>query len=344
MKIRKSLKITGVIISAILFIVSCIGIGTTLMNKNIINGSKEIYSYTNKYNYDYTVNVKNNKYIDSKTLDMKQEAYITALIDNIDLNLNYDYESNTKSEINYKYTIDGKINAIYSKDGIESNVWQKEYVLKEETANTEDTNKININEKIKLDLKEQNQLVKDFETEMGMTLDAKYIVTLTVKTDTNVDGTDANNEYKSSIEIDLGKKTTTISGENNLEQNRQISKQYEENGKINVFSLIVYIVMLIFSIYVFVKIFNKQTINIVRNGYRQELNKILRICEEKIVQVSSDPVTGKENVIDVKDFGEMIKVSEELFKPILYWYCEEDEEAHFYVLSDDMTYRFVLEK
>ena len=48
MRIRKSLKITGVIISAILFIVSCVGIGSTLMNKNIINGSKEIYSYTNK--------------------------------------------------------------------------------------------------------------------------------------------------------------------------------------------------------------------------------------------------------------------------------------------------------
>ena len=344
MRIRKSLKITGVIISAILFIVSCVGIGSTLMNKNIINGSKEIYSYTNKYNYDYTVNVKNNKYIDAETLDMGQEAYVTALINNIDLNLNYNYESDTKSEINYKYTIDGKLNAIYSKDGIDSNVWQKEYVLKEETANTEDTNKININEKINLDLKEQNQLVKDFETEMGMTLDVKYIVTLTVKTDTNVDGTDANNEYKSSIEIDLGKKTTTISGENNLEENKQISKQYEENGKINVFALVVYIIMLIFSIYVFVRVFNKQTINIVRNGYRQELNKILRICEEKIVQVSSDPALEKESILDVKEFGEIIKVSEELFKPILYWYNEVNEEAYFYVLCDEMIYRYVLKR
>ena len=344
MKIRKSLKIIGTIISVILFIVSCIGIGNTLMKKNIINENKEIYIYTNRYKYDYSVNVKNNKYVDSKILDMNQEAYVTALIDSIDLNLNYEYESNTKSEINYRYTIDGKINANYSKDGENSNIWQKDYILKEETSNTENTNKINISEKINLNLNEKNKLVKDFEKEMGMTLDAKYIVTLTVKTDTNVDGTDANNEYKSSIEIDLGKKTTTISGENNLEQNRQISKQYEENGKINVFSLIVYIVILIFSIYVFVKIFNKQTINVVRNRYRQELNRILRICEEKIVQVSSDPALEKESILDVKEFGEIIKVSEELFKPILYWYNEVNEEAYFYVLCDEMIYRYVLKR
>lgn len=344
MKIRKSLKNTSIIIAIVLFIISCIGIGNTLMNKSTISNSKEIYSYTNKYNYDYSINLKENKYIDKDELTMDQPVYVTKLIEDMDLNFNYTYEGNKETEIKYKYKILGQLNAVYTKDGIEQKVWQKEYTLMDEKTDSKTTNKIDINENIKLDLKNLNKLVNDFETEMGMSLDSKYIVTLVIETDTDLNSTDIPNEFKSSIEIDLGKKTTVVSGENNIDNNKNVTSQYKENGKINVPVLIIYIVILLLSIVLFVKVFNKETINVIKNKYRQDLNRILKICQDKIVQVSSNPVVGKENVIDVKEFGEIIKVSEELFKPILYWYCQEDEEAHFYVVSNDMTYRFILKK
>ena len=45
-----------------------------------------------------------------------------------------------------------------------------------------------------------------------------------------------------------------------------------------------------------------------------------------------------------KDFGEIFKVSEELFKPILYYNAIENEEAWFSVMSGKTSYRFVLKK
>ena len=344
MKIRKSVKYSSIVISVILFIASIFGIVNSIMNQPNISNSKEIYVYGNKFNYNYSVNIKKNKYIDEVTLNMDQKSYITDLIDNINLKLNYEYEGNTSSKIDYKYSIIGKISAVYSKDGIESKVWQKDYILKEENLKTKTANKININEDIVLNLDEQNKLVKDFENEMGMTLDAKYILTLVVETNTNIEGVDIPNKYSKDIIIDLAQKTTNVSGDNNLENKEYISKKYEKAINVSMPGLIINIIILIFSFILFIKVIGREPINIVKNEYRQELNKILKICQDKVVKVSSNPSVGKENIIDVKDFGELIKVSEELFKPVLYWYSDEDEEAHFYVVSSDIIYRYIFEK
>ena len=85
-----------------------------------------------------------------------------------------------------------------------------------------------------------------------------------------------------------------------------------------------------------------QPINKIKNLYKYELNRILRLCQDKIVQVSAQPDVTASTIIDVKDFGEIIKVSEELFKPILYWASKETDEAWFYVMSNSVTYRYIL--
>ena len=84
--------------------------------------------------------------------------------------------------------------------------------------------------------------------------------------------------------------------------------------------------------------------NKTRNEFRLELNRILRLCQDKIVQVSSNLEVDTTNVIDVRDFGEIVKVSEELFKPILYWISPRDDEAWFTVMSHGVTYRYILKK
>ena len=50
------------------------------------------------------------------------------------------------------------------------------------------------------------------------------------------------------------------------------------------------------------------------------------------------------NLIEVKDFGEIIKLSEELYKPILYWSSKEEEESWFCVVTNSVSYRYILKK
>lgn len=345
-KIRKSIRYFYLASSILILVCS----GTYLLKALIASEdpsirNEEIYSYTNKFNYSYKVNLVENPYIDEKTLGMNENAYITDLIKSIDLDLDYKYNANTKSKIDYEYTIKGLLQATYTKDGDVQKVWEKQYSLIDKKEETKDTSNINIKEKINLNLKKQNDLVKQFEQEMGMNLDAKYIIMLEIKTNTDIEGEKVENVSISSINLDLAEKTTKIEGENNKEDKKYISKKIEEELQFNVVGIVISIILVAIAI-IIIRYITKKTssINHIRNEYRQELNRILRLCQDKIVQVSTQIDIKNERIIDVKDFGEIIKVSEELFKPILYWSAKDREEAWFSVVSNNITYRYILKK
>ena len=343
MKIRKSVKVACIIVSLFVFIISCYNLINAKSDKGIISSKKAIYSYKNKFNYNYDVILKDNKYMEKTFPKNTKKNYVTDLIDNISLNLNYDYEGSKNSDILYKYKVIGKIAGVYSKDGEEVNIWEKDYNLKDEVSKNVKSEKFSIKENLDLNLSEQNNLVKEFEDEMQISLDTKYIVMLIVDTETTIDGEKVKNQYTSSVAIDLGKKVTAISGENDLEKEEYVSKDVSTKENVNKFSVVINGLLLVASVCTFVFVMSRETANIVRNDYRQELNRILRLCQDKIVEASSNPIADANNIIDVKDFGEMIKVSEELYKPILYWYSD-NEEAEFSVISSNMVYRYILKK
>ena len=103
-KIRKSTRYFYIICIMSLIIVLSSSLIQNLLKNNTIKKKEEIYSYTNEFNYNYDVNLINNKYIDQKTLQMN-EVYVTDLIDNIHLNINYDYIGNKASDLEYDYKI-----------------------------------------------------------------------------------------------------------------------------------------------------------------------------------------------------------------------------------------------
>lgn len=344
-KMRKSIRSFCLAFASVLFAVSSVTLFGSFLGGKTSKTKEEIYSYTNKFNYEYQVNLLPNKYIEESTLGMNESAYVTDLIDNINLDLNYNYNSDRESTIKYTYSIKGILNGVYTRDGDEQKVWTKQYILKEPTENVKIAKGISIKENLLLDLKEQNKLVKDFEQEIGITVDTTYSVILEVQTNTEIDGEQVNNEYTSSFAIDLGKKTTKIKGENNKEDTQYVSKEIEQKTETNLVSKMISGIIFVISISLLYYL-NKNTVSInkTRNEFRLELNRILRLCQDKIVQVSSNLDVDTTNLIDVKDFGEIVKVSEELFKPILYWISPRDDEAWFTVMSNGVTYRYILKK
>ena len=91
-RIRKSTKYVYIAISIILIIVSLLHLFTASSRDGTIESrTEQIYSYKNKFNYEYNVNLIANDYTEGMDLSDKSLVYITSLIDNIDLDLNYEY-------------------------------------------------------------------------------------------------------------------------------------------------------------------------------------------------------------------------------------------------------------
>lgn len=342
-RIRKSTKYICIIVAVVLIIVSFGNLLKNTENKNTVTKTKQIYFYTNKYNYDYNTNLIPNKYIETVDKSNKNMAYITDLINNIDLELNYEYKSSITSNLKYDYEVIGKMQATYNKDGEEQKILEKEDVLLEKVSKEENTNNIKINDKLTLDLKQKNQLLNEFKQKIGITINADYTIMLKVHINTTVEEKDITVDYNPIITIDLAEKTTKISGENNKEDTQYVAKEYKQTSK-NTFMVIVDIIGIIIAIYLFTIANKAQVTNRIKNEYRQELNRILKLCQDKIVQVSTKPETDLENTVYVKDFGEIVKLSEELFKPILYYFDQEKEEAWFSIMSNRISYRYILKK
>lgn len=344
-RIRKSTRIAYILILVIVlvfFISQCI----LLLEKDETSyKKKEVYNYTNKFAYDYTVNLVKNRYIDEPSLGMEQQVYITDLIDNLSLNLNYSYIASTDSNINYKYNITGKLIAVYTRDGDEQKILEKNYNLLEEQNKTSNGKEIDIAENLELNLQEQNKLIKDFEQNMNMSVDATYTVILNIETDTKVEGENVNNKISPKIVIDIGKKTTKISGENNQEDTKYISTKIAENETSNTSYFVIYGIIIAIALIALRYLLRKtESTVIIRNEYRQEINRIIRLCQDKIVQVKSQPDIDKDKLIEVKDFGELVKLSEELFKPILFWEDRDKSESWFIVMSNNTIYRHIIKK
>lgn len=341
-KMRKSMRYTYIIISLVLFAFSTSFFIKELFYKKTSSMQNEIYTYKTNLNTKYSVNLKENKFIDEKELPMGQ-VYVSDLIQNINMDINYNYQASEKTDIEYTYNIKGILRANFSKDGNSKKVWEKEYILLDNKSNNINDNKFQINENVQIDVNQYNKEINEFEQQMGMALDAKMYIVLQVNANTKISKTDVNNEYKSNIIIDLGEKTTEVSGNLNDEK---IDKKYEEvqkQEKIDIVKIIIYGIMLIISINLLKYVLTQTRSGIrLNNEYRRELNKILRFCQDKIVEVNNKIEVVSDNLIEVKDIEELIKLSEELFKPILYYELTDRQEAWFCVISNNITYRFIL--
>lgn len=343
-RIRRSTKYIMIAVSIALLIFSLSSFINNLKEENKNTVTKEIYKYTDRFNYDYQINLLKNKYMTNNEVKDKSLAYVTDLIDNIGLNLNYDYTASKKSELNYTYSIVGRMQVVYTKDGEEQKIWDKEETLVKEKSEQTSGNILKIDKQLLLDLKDKNELLKEFKQQLGMSIDAKYTVALKVKVLTNIEEKDVEDEFIATINVDLAEKTTKITGENNTEKTEYVSKEYKVTKEQSIIIIILDFVIFAIAIILLRYALKSKAINKVRNEYKYELNRILKICQDKIVEVSTKTNDEEQEVIFVKNFGEIVKISEELFKPILYYNEKENEEAWFSVMSGKTCYRYILRK
>lgn len=344
LRINKSTKILCYFIAIMFILISTCNFIINFSKDHTVTNTKEIYQYSNKFNYDYQVNLVENEYIQNAQITDKSLVYVTDLIDTTDITLNYEYIANKNTELNYTYSIVGRLFATYTRNGEEQKVLDETEILLDETTNQIQGGEIKINEKLNLDLKEKNALLDKFEQEMSMDINAKYIITLKVNVATKVDNQDVNSNYEPQIQIDLAEKTSTITGENNIEDKQFISKEYETNIEYNVMYIFIDIVLFIIGVCLMNYARHAKATNRIRNEFKQELNKILKICGEQIVGISSKPVENGETIVNVKDFTEILKASDELFKPILYYFDAQNEEAWFSVITENVTYRYIMKR
>lgn len=208
LKLSNSTRACVSIVALVLFVVSSCFLYINIFEKKDSQVEKEIYDYKNDYKLDYKVKIKDNEFIEESSLP-KDKTYVSDLIDSINANLKYDYTSSVNTKINYDYKIDAVIGASYTQNGEPYAIWEKTYNLKN-VENQESNKNININDELIVDYQKYHREVKKFEQEMGMSVDAKLYLKLTVNTSTKINEKDVKNQYVSNFSITVGEKIAKV--------------------------------------------------------------------------------------------------------------------------------------
>ena len=344
-KIRRDFKIAKIIALSLVILLSvssaCYLQFGKIFDPKIITVSKDL---NNIFSYDYEINTKANDFVDySEKKDYT--AYVTDLIENLDLNFKYKFEdtSEKKSDIKYKYSISGKLYGFYTKNSEEQKIIEKDYEIIPEKENSLNGSSFSIDEKFQIDLTPYNELINNFKLQQDMQISSTYDVILDVK----VEGASLEPmEYSTRISIEIGSKTTKIIGETNkvetvsAETTEKIEIEEDNSGTIIVLCVIAGIAF----IRLIVLVFFTEELSVVKNVYKAQVNEILRSCQEKIVIVNNLPDFENKHSIILDDIDELIKLSEELYKPILCYENDEETCTQFIVMSDETVYKFIINK
>lgn len=311
--------------------------------QDIIEKEKSVYRYNNQFSSDYKVNLKPNPFIVEPFLPAGQ-TYISDLISGIDMKFNYKYQDYASNKMTYKYRIDSKIQATYRQN-------DKEYVVLDKTENLKtvsvvetDSSQVNIQDNLLIDYAKYHEMIKSFKQKMGMNIEAKLMINMIVDTTANIDGKEVQNQYTSDYSITLGDKISRVDAKL-IDTNTKTSTtegEIRQEVKADSRKLVVGVILISIGLYMaYLILFKTQNLHAIKNEFKLELNHILKSCQDRIVMVENLIDSDIEHTIIVKDFGELIKLSEELYKPIL-CYMPEEEKAYFSIISNRVKYRYIL--
>ena len=340
-------KITKIIIATVSLIVLIISLWIMFdCFKKPQDQENFIVNYSSGATADYRVYLKPNKFYDQKSLG-KGNKYVSNLIDYIDIDLGYSFKSTLISDSSFSYNVEAIISSDYELNGKSAELWSKKFVLyPTKTSSSNSTVTHNYKESIRISNYSQYEtLAKRFREEYGIVADTKLTIVINVDATSNIKGNynkNVKDSKKITLVMPLNKSVTDISVSGVGESSKNVTQTVKGEMHINYFLLIVSIILIVVSapicIITFYKLFKITNVS----QFILQLRKILKGYGDIIAEVTTKPDLKGLNIIEVKEFEDLINIEEELRVPILYYELEKDNEAWFIITTGNQVYRYIL--
>lgn len=327
----KKQKITFISIFLLLIILVAVLIYKTISNPGFEDKKVQLYSYNYKSQIDYNVYLKQNNLYKENYLD-EGKIYITEFIDYIDASLKYEFTGEKAVNIKGEYNIIAKINAFTGEGEELINIWERDFPIKQHIRfNTKD-GKVLISERVKLNLSDYNSFVKEIKntSKINCNTDLTLIININL-TGTTVNGT-IEKTISPSLIIPLDVDMFEITKEDVVDETEAIEEVKQVQKPINRKFIIIYGIIIIFLIIALIILIFFTKLACDKNPFEKELLRIFKKYGDRLVALNSDiNITNSKNVKSIED---LVKIADEIERPIVYKYCENYKEINKFYVSD----------
>ena len=326
-----------------IFMLLFVFVGVFLIRKSFLFIDSQIVTYKETSNVDYNVKLKPNEFYETETLG-KGMVYIASLIDTIDVDFNYNFTIDKKSDIDFNYDVIGKL-VIADRNDDNKTFFEKKYVLLEDISEKMDNKRIHdIKQKVSIDYNYYNDLANKFRIKYGIDAACSLIVSLNIHEKNgskNIFNLDNNSVV--ALTIPLSQKAVSISMDYR-EVNKTNKLVREEDVVLNDYvRLGIGILSLLVGLYFtfkYIKLLLK--LRVKRSRYDKYINKILNEYDRLIVETSTPPILKDKEVITVHKFQELLDVRDNLRLPVKYFVVEKHKKCNFYINHDDEIYIYTV--
>ena len=327
----------GAIIGSIFMIVKA-------LNPKQITKEK-LYSYTYKGDMAYKVYLKPNNFFTAPYMDMNKQ-YISSIVDHIDVDTKYSFESTEDLDFTYNYSIVATARGIYEgTDGKKVDVWSKAYPIGQAEQNKGTGKSFSFAKTVKVDYNYYNQVLTDFRNQFGLSIDARVDLTLKVNVTGSLKGSSEqtlNEQKEMSLQIPLMVQAFRIKPDYVNSGGDTIYSKVDPNTEPDMILLAIGGVILLISLIIFIKLVKNLLIVTRKSEYILAVNKIMKEYADVIVETHNMPNLSKYDIVNIKNFNDMVDIEEELHCPIIYFELEENSKCIFLILSEKTAYRFLL--
>ncbi len=308
-------------------------------------GQEELYSYDYNSNLNYKVYLKDNSFFTTPYIGMNKQ-YITSLIDHIEVDATYAFQSTEDLDYSYNYEIVATAKGLYqNSDGKDVELWSKSYPVANQANQSGSGKTFTISKNVNLDYNQYNQIMTDFRNQYGLSIDARVDLSMNVNITAGLKGSaekELQEKNTMTLEIPLLLQTMSIKPNYINHGGNTIYKEASAKEEINIPLVAVGAVGVIASLIVF-KILVKSLLAVTRKSeYVLALNKILKEYGDIIAETHNMPDIDKYDIINVKNFNDLVDVEEELHSPILYFDVRENYESIFLIINNNTLYKFTL--
>ena len=293
------------------------------------------YSYTQSSIFDFTIDLKNNSVYDKTSIKPGQETIFKSIVDDINGLFTYNYRGNESTKTTGEYYLTAQL---------KTDLWEKNYVIIPRSNFSSNKNTASFNFVFPVNLTFYETIISEIDKEIGIkaknpTLNIKCNVVVSSQTSKGF----IYDSLSHHINISMGKSIIEFGGKLSQYDMGVLTKSEDVFlqsvvDKRNAWyaSSILFIAILIGFVFV--------TENVVEKYDKTQklVNKIKKKHDEWIVTVDELPQIDQSKIAIIKQFDDLVKVSEEISKPILY---HESKDSHkFYVLTEYFCYKYEFKK
>lgn len=338
LQINKNVKIGFISILIILIGITSFPLYHQVKTPEYEEQKISIYTYNNKGSINYTLFLKPNDLYEGNSLE-EGKLYITEFVDYIMADFKYEFIGERAADLKGNYEIIAKVQGFTSEGEKLKIIWEKNYmIVGNKEFSIKDTTKT-ITEGVKLNLQSYNEFATEIKKISKINCQTMLTLVMNVTVEGKIDKGEIKETLSPSLIIPLDTAMFEIGGNSTIDKPGVIEETTQVQLPINQKQVLFYgiiigiLTLLLIVIIFFIKIVPK------KDPHEILLKKIFKNHGDRLVALNSNPVITNINPNQVKSIDGLVRIADEIGKPILYKYSQDYKDINkFYVADEEQIY------